>query len=367
MLKINPFCFIKSKFRQFVSPAILISLTGTPCLSEELTPLLWISEDQLLVRDSRTVSIFDTKTVSIENSLAKTESEKFRITSKDSCISSTGIVFYLEEYDSISGKWKNVSKRLEVDLRKLTNETVQRFLKSYGENSPFNCSKATRPYTPSPREITVDGEKYWQTHYALRRGFKISSGPEISSTVFEQSKDLKYVAVQIPLEGKSAKHLLIPMGECRPSDFQHLGSTWDPSRKMYFWYNYASNFERGVAKKQKYKGWWVKPDFTIDSEIGIPHGPWFRSYGPIKSLSCFSCGCSCYSQMELYSVNGAVFIQIYGRGVYEAELGIYKLNNTTKEWERIVEGETTPPTISPSGCRIAYQDSGLKFRNLCHS
>ena len=107
----------------------------------------------------------------------------------------------------------------------------------------------------------------------------------------------------------------------------------------------------------------ISTDTEGKESVTLPAGPWVHSYGLLKTMSCFSCGCSCYENIEMQAENGQIYLMPYGAAVDEQHRGIYKLNrdSTPLEWKPIKLGKQVSSTfaVAPDGCRIAVSEAGV--------
>lgn len=118
-------------------------------------------------------------------------------------------------------------------------------------------------------------------------------------------------------------------------------------------------------------GWWLNRDLELIKTFALP------SDDPLdvgEQLKCFSCGCSCYSREDMYSVNGKIYFHIFGIAVPPRKRGLYAVDmndDGTSNLRQIIRDNIEPPlAFSPSGCKVAfYQDSHtnnkLKEAGLC--
>lgn len=105
--------------------------------------------------------------------------------------------------------------------------------------------------------------------------------------------------------------------------------------------------------------WRLAPDHTVAQVLILPRGPWVRSHGIFKQLSCFSCGCSCYAHFDLTGAQGRIYAHVYGKSVEDSVAGVYELTHVKDEtnWVHRITGNFGGPILVASdGCRIAYSD-----------
>ena len=106
-------------------------------------------------------------------------------------------------------------------------------------------------------------------------------------------------------------------------------------------------------------GWWLDQNLNVVQTVRFPDVNLIHT---LPSLSCFSCGCSCYTNNDIYVFNGEVYAHVWGFPILRWKRGIYKLDKSNDEyiWEQIRRGRIEAPlAISPSGCQVAYYEVGL--------
>jgi len=117
--------------------------------------------------------------------------------------------------------------------------------------------------------------------------------------------------------------------------------------------------------------WWLDSDLQVASSFLIPN------YDPLfteEKFACFSCGCGCYTQEDVYAVNGEAFFLYSGFPLPSSQRGLYRVANLVSErteWIHEIEGRIEPPlAFSPSVCKVAYFrvsrfGDSLQVKNLC--
>jgi hypothetical protein len=117
--------------------------------------------------------------------------------------------------------------------------------------------------------------------------------------------------------------------------------------------------------------WWLDADLQVLSSFLLPNDdPLFVE----EQFACFSCGCECYTQEDGYAVNGEAFFLYSGFPLPNSQRGLYRvvdLGEGRAKWAHEIKGRIEPPlAFSPSGCKVAYFrvsrfGDSLQFRNLC--
>lgn len=101
--------------------------------------------------------------------------------------------------------------------------------------------------------------------------------------------------------------------------------------------------------------WWLNSDLEVIFSFRLPiDDPLFTE----EKFACFSCGCGCYTQEDVYAVNGEAFFHYSGFPLKNSQRGIYKvveLGDGNTKWLHLIKGRVEPPlSFSPSGCQVAY-------------
>ncbi|MTI15940.1 hypothetical protein E1162_01665 [Rhodobacteraceae bacterium RKSG542] len=117
--------------------------------------------------------------------------------------------------------------------------------------------------------------------------------------------------------------------------------------------------------------WWLDADLQVMSSFLLPNDdPFFTE----EKFACFSCGCGCYTQEDVYAVNGEAFFLYSAFPLPKSQRGLYRvadLGAGRTEWVHEIKGRIEPPlAFSPSGCKVAYFrvsrfGDSLQVRNLC--
>jgi hypothetical protein len=113
--------------------------------------------------------------------------------------------------------------------------------------------------------------------------------------------------------------------------------------------------------------WRLGPDLAAAKALTLPPGPWIEPHGFFKQLSCFSCGCSCYSHFELDGAQGRIYAHVHGKSVEDSAAGIYELTYVGGKpaWtQRVKDNFAGSMLVSPDGCRVVYADSERRLRLL---
>ena len=117
--------------------------------------------------------------------------------------------------------------------------------------------------------------------------------------------------------------------------------------------------------------WWLDSDLKVSSSFLLPNAdPLFTE----EKFSCFSCGCGCYTQEDVYAVNGKAYFLYSGFPLSNSQRGLYRVvdfGSGGTEWVHEIKGRIEPPlAFSPSGCKVAYfrvsrLGDSLQVKNLC--
>lgn len=145
---------------------------------------------------------------------------------------------------------------------------------------------------------------------------------------------------------------------------------WDKHAGMFFALQTGCQYpaEPGSCLRT---GWWLDRDLSVVQTLALPEEDLLSV---AEKASCFSCGCGCYTQEDVYAVAGKVFFQISGFPIPPSRRGLYELeaeNDGTTKWRQVIKGRIEPPlAFSPSGCRVSfyqvsYWGDGLAEEELC--
>jgi hypothetical protein len=117
--------------------------------------------------------------------------------------------------------------------------------------------------------------------------------------------------------------------------------------------------------------WWLDSDLQVISSFLLPNDDPLSTE---EKFACFSCGCGCYTQEDVYAANGEAFFLYSGFPLTASKRGLYRVANLGSgrtEWIHEIEGRIEPPlAFSPSGCKVAYfrvsrLGDSIQVKNLC--
>jgi hypothetical protein len=143
-------------------------------------------------------------------------------------------------------------------------------------------------------------------------------------------------------------------------------SFYDIDQDNYVLFEITSNFDEN-SNDWPLTAWRVTPDLALVERYILPPGPWVEKHSFLKQMSCFSCGCHCYSHMMIYGNGGKIYAHIYGKAVDNDAAGIYLLSNKglQPEWVSIYKGNfSNGVVLSPNGCEIFISNHKNKFLQL---
>ncbi|MFH0985333.1 MAG: DUF2628 domain-containing protein [Candidatus Omnitrophota bacterium] len=157
----------------------------------------------------------------------------------------------------------------------------------------------------------------------------------------------------------------IDLGEKSGDPCGGLRASLDRTTNEYFWYEACRNFNSS-EKRWPLDGWWIAPDGQVNKVV-IPKGPWIKHYSLLSQLKYFSCGLTCYCDMEMYVGNKQIYIYISGKAVDSSAWGVYRLDVKNQAWRKMIAGATDNGLfISPNGCQISYAVNGeMKIMDVC--
>ncbi|MBO6865510.1 MAG: hypothetical protein JJ877_00585 [Thalassococcus sp.] len=144
----------------------------------------------------------------------------------------------------------------------------------------------------------------------------------------------------------------------------------DRTTNMFFAFQNACGIDDATGECTR-SAWWVNSNMELISSFLLPIDD---PYSTREKLSCFSCGCGCYTHQDTYAVNGQAFFHYAGFPISKARQGLYRVVETTEgksEWRHEIKGRIAPSlAFSPSGCKVAffrvsYWGDELRVEDLC--
>lgn len=117
--------------------------------------------------------------------------------------------------------------------------------------------------------------------------------------------------------------------------------------------------------------WWLSEDMEVKSSFLLPRDDLLFTK---EKLSCFSCGCGCYTQEDVYAVGGKAYFHVSGFPLATSKRGLYKVvfdGSGEAKWQQEIKGRIESPlAFSPSGCKVAYFQvsrfgDSLEVKDLC--
>jgi hypothetical protein len=176
------------------------------------------------------------------------------------------------------------------------------------------------------------------------------------TNVQDTSKDL-FKQLRLDYDG-------MPHGnEIFPNDIE---SFYDSYKVNYVLYEKTDIFDskRGVWPLS---AWRVTPNLELIERYTLPPGPWVKKHSFLKQISCFSCGCECYSNMKLHGGGGKIYAHIWGKAIDRDEAGIYRLEEIDGKanWSNLFLGNFGNQIIvSPDGCTVVFSDQNNKLKKM---
>lgn len=167
-----------------------------------------------------------------------------------------------------------------------------------------------------------------------------------------------------------------PEGRKTELPIQHASNTSTPVVKRDNASNMFFAFQNQCSKNDAdgtctRSAWWISSDLEVTSSFLLPiEDPYFAE----EKLSCFSCGCGCYTHQDVYVVNDQVFFHFAGFPIKNSKSGLYRvvdIGSGKTEWHHEIKGRMEPPlAFTPSGCKVAYFrvsrfGDELQVQNLC--
>jgi hypothetical protein len=295
-------------------------------LSTKVIPVQWINEDQLIVRVQNKYFVYDE-----QGNLIPSEFEAV------DAVQNTPLRFRMTPSNS-----KQISSEEthngEIHLR--TDQYIEINGDEHGVREPWLGGRFVGFNQGFPRNEYIDSYTY------LHQG-------KVGLVTFSDASVQK---IELPL--KNADNLSAPALK-RDSvtgaflAFQTMCLRDDPD---------------GLCTRT---AWWLDDDLQVISSFLLPNDdPLFTE----EKFSCFSCGCGCYTQEDVYAVKGEAYFLFSGFPLPTSQRGLYRVVEKAAgktEWVHEIEGRIEPPlAFSPSGCKVAYFrvsrfGDSLQVRNLC--
>ncbi len=203
--------------------------------------------------------------------------------------------------------------------------------------------------------VTVNGEK----HRVENRKFLRQNGfnqlfPPMKAVPFQTYAHLGKTGILTVQEGKAQKiELNIP----RNGNWSGVSVVKDDHSKRFFAFQANCYLQDNTSNCQR-NGWWLSQSLEVLSTVILPEKDLLYPSEDTNTFSCFSCGCSCYTQENVYAVDGNIYFHIAGFPLSNTQRGLYKVNvsaDGTTSWEQVIRGRIEPLlSFSPSGCKVAY-------------
>lgn len=145
----------------------------------------------------------------------------------------------------------------------------------------------------------------------------------------------------------------------------------DRTTNMFFAFQNSCGKDDAVGECTR-SAWWINSNMEVVSSFLLPIDD---PYSTREKLACFSCGCGCYTHQDVYVVDGQVFFHFAGFPIKNARQGLYRVVKAApgqSEWRHEIKGRIEPPlAFTPSGCRVAYfrvsrLGDELQVKELCN-
>lgn len=163
---------------------------------------------------------------------------------------------------------------------------------------------------------------------------------------------------------------MIPLPQLYPDNLSPPAVIWDAHAGRFFAFQTGCDPNQDATCHRT--AWWLDRALNVVETLPLPaedllHQP--------EKLACFSCGCGCYTQEDIYAVNGKIYVQASGFPLSDQRRGLYEVvqaDNGTSTWRQVIKGRIEPPlAFSPSGCNVAffkvsYFGDALQTQSLCN-
>lgn len=205
-------------------------------------------------------------------------------------------------------------------------------------------------------------ESYRSNRYGINQGF-----PREEFVDFYRYRHLGKVGL-VTFDDPDGRKIELP--------FQYNGNSSTPVVKLDRTTNMFFVFQNSCGKDDAdgectRSAWWVNSNMELISSFLLPI---YDPYSTQEKLSCFSCGCECYTHQDVYVVDGQAFFHFAGFPIKNTRQGLYRVVETIpgqSEWRHEIKGRIEPPlAFTPSGCKVAffrvsYWGDELHVKELC--
>lgn len=329
----------------------LFGKSNIKVLITNATPLMWIDDNKILIEDGNKISEFDVQKKEITQLVYEINPSYGQLKSLFSCLSKNRWILRLKDFNTID---IHIS---EHDKYALSEHY------GWGNINRLDCTPEYDQHEIPSKTVTYKGKTYTLGNEPMlgqllkkRDGqtYIYSAGNSLLINVFAS----KYLNSKITFDNLSQ------------ITFPAILSDYDKTKNIYLLYVNNNNFD-STEKTWPIQAVWVtiKPDLLISNIFTIPAGPWVRDYTTFDHLTCFSCGCSCYSNMHLYAADGKIYALIWGKAVNKQHKGIYQLIDGKNNlfWQQIANEDIKSELyFSPNGCKVVYQSNNkIKLINVC--
>lgn len=342
---------------------------------DDAKPLAWLSDNKIAIGRQNSIFLYDIKREALlEKVIESYDSSNFQ---HRNCFTQDASVFAVKP--SIIEKNKNkvtTSVPAKQSYRYISDWKQLNMIKNIESNSwnfnPLDCSifniNDRQEYIKRRR---IDGgfdENITQSQPLLK---SIHGESFLFSIRQSKVKHTKYIE-----QGRSTannneinkghfKQLQLVNNDLHGIEFHanRIESFYDSSKGNYVIYETTNKFDLN-DHVWPISAWRISTTLDIVEKHSIPAGPWVEKHSWLKQLSCFSCGCECYSHMKLFGGGGRIYAHVWGKAVDDSSAGIYRLeqNNSKSNWVHLYTGNFEDHTIvSPDGCNIVFSNQNKKL------
>lgn len=106
----------------------------------------------------------------------------------------------------------------------------------------------------------------------------------------------------------------------------------------------------------------------VRSALPITYVPYPEEWKTPDKLSCFSCGCSCYTYKDLEIANGHFFVNMLAKDsvIPDYKQGIYSYGEQDSKWIRLTPQAEDGFKITENGCVLYYRINSQPYKlNVC--
>lgn len=306
-------------------------------INEDWGVAAWASDRQIILHDEQGFFLFDVSSQKIEKRIVDSPGLKsVRCVDRDSKEAHFAEVTVRKSGTSTSTSY-SYGKYLDINTG-----TIKELAKDYWlDRKQMNCLKVKRGTKDR------NSKKSFKDWYLKQHGLVKQSDGTFYIYQSQQSDD-EFLYRWVKGKDFAKKSFKIN----KTKYFRDYKVSYDVKNNLYLFYQPTSNFSASNKEWPLNAVLFNKNDNSLKF-LPIPKGPWLKDYSFWDQIKGFSCGISCYTDMELFLVGERVFVSIWGKLIDGDVSGVYELKNSA--WEKIA-------SFSPTDYRDVYTgNDGCRF------